>query len=90
MIQGKKRVMIPIWLTTLIVITMILLFSLIIYDAREREMVGQFNRQQMAIAKGIAAGLEDLVSGIEKGIAYPVGTPGPRAAPHTERSETPL
>ena len=81
MIQGKKRVMIPIWLTTLIVITMILLFSLIIYDAREREMVGQFNRQQMAIAKGIAAGLEDLVSGIEKGIASRSELPGAKGGP---------
>ncbi|MFB3925233.1 MAG: PAS domain-containing protein [Syntrophales bacterium] len=58
----------PIWLTTLIVIVMILLFSLMIYNAREREMVEQFNKQQMAIARGTAAGIEDLIAGIEKSI----------------------
>lgn len=67
MIQGKN-LRIPIWLTTLIVIILILLFSRIIYDAREMEMVEQFNGQQMAIAKGIASGIEDLIAGIEKSI----------------------
>ena len=68
MIQGERILRIPIWLTTLIVIVLILLFSLIIYDAREREMVEQYNRQQMAIAKGIASGIEDLIAGIERSI----------------------
>ncbi len=63
-----RRFRIPIWLTTLIVSVMILLFSLIIYDAREKEMVEQYNRQQMAIAKGIASGIEDLIAGIERSI----------------------
>ncbi len=62
------RFRIPIWLTTLIVIFMILLFSLLIYTAREKEMVEQFNRQQMAIAKGIAYGIENLISGIEQNL----------------------
>lgn len=67
MIQGRN-LRIPIWLTTLIVIILILLFSRVIYDAREREMVEQFNGQQTAIARGIASGIEDLIAGIEKSI----------------------
>ena len=63
--ENKKR-RIPIWLTTLIVIVMILLFSLLINNAREKEVVEQFSRQQMAIARGAAAGIEDLISSMEK------------------------
>jgi ABC-type iron transport system FetAB permease component len=55
-----------IWLTTLIVVFMILLFALVIYNTRERDMVEQFGRQQMAIASGTAAGIEDLIVGVEK------------------------
>jgi PAS domain S-box-containing protein len=64
-LENKKR-RVPIWLTTLIVIIMILLFSLLINHAREKEVVEQFSRQQMAIARGAAAGIEDLVSSVEK------------------------
>jgi len=55
-----------IWLTTLIVVFMILLFTLVIYNTRERDMVEQFGKQQMAIAGGTAAGIEDLIVGVEK------------------------
>jgi len=64
-LENKKR-RIPIWLTTLVVIIMILLFSLLINNAREKEVVEQFSRQQMAIARGAAAGIEDLICGVEK------------------------
>ncbi len=64
-LENKKR-RIPIWLTTLIVIVMILLFSILINNAREKEVVEQFSRQQMAIARGAAAGIEDLISSMEK------------------------
>jgi len=63
---GNKKRRIPIWLTTLIVIVMILLFSILINNAREKEVVEQFSRQQMAIARGAAAGIEDLISSMEK------------------------
>ena len=52
-LENKKR-RIPIWLTTLVVIIMILLFSLLINNAREKEVVEQFSRQQMAIARGLS------------------------------------
>ncbi len=61
----NKRI-IPIWLATLIVILMVILFSMLINRAREKETVERFSRQQMAIAKGTAAGIEDLISDVEK------------------------
>lgn len=33
-----KKIRSPVWLTTAIVVSMILLFSLLIYHAREKEM----------------------------------------------------
>ncbi len=62
---GNKRI-IPIWLATLIVIVMVILFSTLINRAREKETVERFSRQQMTIARGVAAGVEDLISDIEK------------------------
>lgn len=55
-----------IWLATSIVVLMILMFALTINSARERDMVEQFSKQQLAIARGTAAGIEELVVGIEK------------------------
>ncbi len=62
---GNKRI-IPIWLATLIVILMVILFSMLINRAREKETVERFSRQQMTIARGVAAGVEDLISDVEK------------------------
>ena len=47
---------------------MILLFSLMIYNSREREMVELYNTQQMAIARGVASGIEHLITGVEQGL----------------------
>jgi len=66
--QGRNVPRIPAWLTTLLVIVLILIFSLIIYDARQRQMVDQFNGQQAAIAKGISSGIEYLIAGVEKSL----------------------
>jgi len=72
-IQGRKILRIPVWLTTFMVIVLILIFSLIIYGARERQTVEQFNAQQAAISKGISTGLEVLIAGIEKNfIVFPL------------------
>ncbi len=61
----NKRI-IPIWLATVIVILMVILFSMLINRAREKEIVERFSRQQMAIAKGLAAGIEDLIADVGK------------------------
>ena len=57
---------ISIWLTTLAVIILILLIALTIKNTRERAMVTQFSKQQMAIVRGTAAGIEDFLIGVEK------------------------
>ncbi|MBP9021225.1 MAG: PAS domain S-box protein, partial [Syntrophobacterales bacterium] len=62
---GNKRI-IPIWLATVIVILMVILFSMLINRAREKEIVERFSRQQMTIARGVAAGVEDFISDVEK------------------------
>ncbi len=59
---------IPIWLTTVAVIVFILLLALTVNQAREKDIVEQFSRQQMAIARGRATGIEDFISGIEKSL----------------------
>ncbi|MEN6464657.1 MAG: PAS domain S-box protein [Syntrophaceae bacterium] len=63
-----RKIRSPVWLTTAIVVSMILLFSLLIYHAREREMGEQFNIQQVALAKIIVSGIEDLFSDVERSI----------------------
>ncbi|MBN1663885.1 MAG: PAS domain S-box protein [Deltaproteobacteria bacterium] len=55
-------------LTTIVVIVMILLLALTINRARENDMVEQYSRQQMAVAKGWAAGIEDLILGVERSV----------------------
>ena len=57
---------ISIWLTTLAVIILILLIALTIKNTREQAMVAQFSKQQMAIVRGTAAGIEDFLIGVEK------------------------
>jgi len=69
-LPGKGRERLTIWLSTIAVIFMILLFSAMIYGAREREQVDQFNRQQFAIARGAAAGIDDFMEGLERSIAF--------------------
>ena len=62
----KTKLGISIWLTTLAVIILILLIALTIKHTREKAMVEQFSKQQMAIARGTAAGIEDFLIGVEK------------------------
>jgi len=61
-----NRVVISVGLTAVVVIILILLLALTVRHAREKEMVGQFGLQQVAIARGTAARLENLISPIEK------------------------
>jgi PAS domain S-box-containing protein len=55
-------------MTTIAVIVMILLLALTINRARENDMVEQYSRQQMAMARGWAAGIEDLIIGVERNV----------------------
>lgn len=59
---------VSIWLTTITIIALILLLAITINRSREKEMVADFCQQQTALAKGAAAGIEDLVIGVEKSI----------------------
>lgn len=62
----KTNTGISICLATLAVIILILLIALTIKHVREKAMVEQFSKQQMAIARGTAAGIEDFLIDIEK------------------------
>ncbi|MBN2539643.1 MAG: PAS domain S-box protein [Deltaproteobacteria bacterium] len=55
-----------IWLTTAAVIIFILILALTVNHAREKGIVEQFGRQQIAIARGTATGIEDFISSVEK------------------------
>ena len=66
--KALKRVKLSAGLTAAAVIILILLLALTIRHAREREMVRQFKLQQIAIARGIATRLEDLIISVEKGL----------------------
>ncbi len=57
---------VSIWLTTATIIILILILAITINRAREQELVRHFSQQQIAMAKGTAAGIEDLIIGIEK------------------------
>jgi len=57
---------VSIWLTTITIIVLILLLAITINRSREKELVRDFCHQQTALAKGAAAGIEDLVIGVEK------------------------
>ena len=60
------NIRIPIWLTIAAVTIFILILAFTVNHAREKDIVEQFSRQQMAIASGAATGIEDLISSVEK------------------------
>ncbi|MBW2648504.1 MAG: cache domain-containing protein, partial [Deltaproteobacteria bacterium] len=62
----RPNLRISIWLTTAAVITLILILALTVNYAREKDIVEQFSRQQVAIARGAATGIKDLISSVEK------------------------
>ena len=64
----KKNLRVPVWLTTLIVIIMIVMFSLMINQARVKESAEQYGKQYMTIAKSTAAGIDDLFDSVEKSL----------------------
>ena len=60
------RIPVSIWLTTAAVIIFIFLLAITVNQTREKDIVEQFSRQQMAIARGTATGIEDFISSVEK------------------------
>ena len=63
---ARPNMRISIWITTAAVIIFILILALTVNYAREKDIVEQFGRQQLAIARGTATGIEDFISSVEK------------------------
>lgn len=57
-----------IWLASLVVILLILLLALTVNNAREKEMVDLFSRQQLASAQNASARLTEILSQVERNI----------------------
>jgi PAS domain-containing protein len=66
--KNLNRVKFSVGLTALAVIILILLLALTVRHAREKEMVRQFGAQQVAVARGTAARLEDLILVVKKSL----------------------
>lgn len=64
----RQFLSIRIWLAGFIVILLILLLALTVNNAREKEMVDLFSRQQMASAQNAADRLTDIFSHVERNI----------------------
>lgn len=58
-----------IWLTSLIVILLILLLALTVNNAREKEMADLFSRQQLASAQNASARMTEILSQVERNVA---------------------
>jgi len=70
-IQNRKRsdrVKLSVGLTALAVIVLILMLALTVRHAREKDMVRQFGEQQVAIARGTAERLEQLMLVVKKNL----------------------
>ncbi len=64
----RRALNIRIWLAGIIVILLILLLALTVNNAREKEMVDLFSRQQLASAQNASARLTEIFSQVEKNI----------------------
>ena len=58
-----------IWLTSLVVILLILLLALTVNNAREKEMADLFSRQQLASAQNASARMTEILSQVERNVA---------------------
>ncbi len=59
---------IRIWLTSIVVILLILLLALTVNHAREKEMADLFSRQQLASAQNAAARITEILAQVERNI----------------------
>lgn len=57
-----------IWLTSLVVILLILLLALTVNNAREKEMADLFGRQQLASAQNASARMTEILSQVERNV----------------------
>lgn|GEM_PF-160673 len=57
-----------IWLSSIFVILLICILALTVKNAREKEMVDLFRRQQLAAAQNAAARMTEVISGVERNI----------------------
>ncbi|MEN6469753.1 MAG: ATP-binding protein [Smithella sp.] len=64
----RQALNIRIWLAGIIVILLILLLALTVNNAREKEMVDLFSRQQLASAQNASVRLTEIFSQVEKNI----------------------
>lgn len=64
----RQELNIRIWLAGIIVILLILLLALTVNNAREKEMVDLFSRQQLASAQNASVRLTEIFSQVEKNI----------------------
>jgi len=64
----RQILSIRIWLAGLVVILLILLLALTVNNAREKEMVDLFSRQQLASAQNAASRLTEILSQVERNI----------------------
>jgi PAS domain S-box-containing protein len=64
-----KIIKIRIWLASTVVILLILLLALTVNNAREKEMVDLFSRQQLASAQNAASRMTEIFNQVSKNIA---------------------
>ena len=64
-----KAIKVRIWLASISVIVLILLLALTVNNARERDMVDLFSRQQLASAQNAATRMTDIFDHVGKNIA---------------------
>ena len=67
--EGKNlrafNMKLPSWVSTFLVISLIIMLALTVNHSLEKDMASRFGRQQLTIAKGVALGIEDLIASIE-------------------------
>ena len=64
----RQALSIRIWLTSIVVILLILLLALTVNHAREKEMADLFSRQQLASAQNAAARIAEILAQVERNI----------------------
>ncbi|MEE9910888.1 MAG: PAS domain S-box protein [Deltaproteobacteria bacterium] len=64
----RQALSIRIWLTSIVVILLILLLALTVNNAREKEMADLFSRQQLASAQNASARMAEILAQVEKNI----------------------
>lgn len=72
----RPSMRVSIWIATAAVALLILVLAVTIHHARERDLAAQYGSQMETIVKGAAAGIEDLLAGVEKSMLLLSRLPG--------------